>query len=257
MPNLNDLEEMPRKVLNIFYVLDTSSSMEGEAISMLNSAMKEINEVLAEQAKSDADVLLKISVLQFNTIIKWMNPEGPQDAADFVFEDLVADGITQLGEALQELNDKLSKEKFLKSSTGVYVPIIIFMTDGIPTDYYKKELDKIRENKWYNKATKIGFAIGDCDKETIAQLVGKKEAVISTAELSIFKDLIKVVSTTASMLCSASHTTSNSVTGSDIVQQAIDLLDSEQKSLVDTDTSYELADLPVEDDDWGDDGDWN
>lgn len=255
MPNLNDLEEMPRRELNIFYVLDTSGSMSGQPISQLNTAMTEIQRVLSDLAADNADALLKVSVLEFNTTCQWMNPTGPQEATDFLYQDLIAGGTTELGSALKELNDKLSKDKFLKSSTGAYLPIIIFMTDGEPTDSYMDNLKVIRENRWYKKATKIGFAIGDADREAIAEVVGNSEAVIQTTDLQVFAKMIKFASTTASMLCSASHTSTNTVTGADIVSQVVGELDDNEKSTVTIDTDYQVDNLP-DDDDWGDD-DWD
>lgn len=262
MPNINELEEMPRRALNIFYVLDTSGSMQGTPIGMLNSAMTETVNVLGEQAKKNADALLKIAVLEFNSSPRWINPNGPEEASDFIWQPLEAGATTDLGLALKELNDKLSKDKFLQSDTGAYLPIIIFMTDGTPTDDYRKELAKIRENRWFKRATKIGFAIGDCDKETIAEIVGNTEAVLSTDDLELFSRLIKFVSTTASMLCSSSKTSDVDVSGVDIVKMAID--NEDDSSNLDTDFDYEVENLPDTDDFddadfddvWGDNSGW-
>ncbi len=260
MPNINtEFEEMPRRALNIFYVLDTSGSMGGTPIGVLNSAMEETVNVLKEQAKTNADALLRIAVLEFNSTCRWVS-EGPEEATDFIWTPLEAGGTTEVGSALKELNDKLSKDKFLKSMTGTYLPIIIFMTDGSPTDEYRKDLEIIRQNKWYKRATKIGFAIGECDKETIAELVGNVEAVLSTDNLELFAKLIKFVSTTASMLCSASKTSSDDVSGASVVKEAIDSLD--DTSDLDTDYNYDVENLPddtLDDDDgaiWGEDPGW-
>ena len=46
MPSTNSLTESPRKELHVFYVLDTSGSMEGAKISALNHAMEECTEAL-------------------------------------------------------------------------------------------------------------------------------------------------------------------------------------------------------------------
>lgn len=257
MPNIDELEEIPRRALNIFYLLDTSGSMQGTSIGTLNAAMTETVNVLKEQAVSNADALLKIAVLEFNANCKWVTPNGPEEASDFIWQPLSAGGTTEVGTALKELNDKLSREKFLQSMTGNYLPIIIFMTDGEPTDDYRKGLDLIRENKWFKRATKIGFGIGDANKEVIAEIVNNPEAVISTDNLETFGRLIKFVSTTASMMVSASKTNGDDVSGADIVKQAID--NEEDKTQIDDFIDCSDLDLADEgdfaDDDW-DDSDW-
>lgn len=257
MPNIDELEEIPRRALNIFYILDTSGSMEGTPIGTLNNAMTETVKILSEEAEKNADALLKIAVLEFNGRCKWVNPAGPEEMNDFVWQPLDAGGTTEIGSALKELNDKLSREKFLKSMTGNYLPIIIFMTDGEPTDDYRKQLDLIRENKWFKRATKIGFGIGDADLKTLVEIVNDPEAVISTDNLETFGRLIKFVSTTASMMVSASKTNGDDVSGADIVKQAID--NEDDKSQIDDFIPADDLDLIEEgdfsDDDW-DDSDW-
>lgn len=260
MPICTDIEEMPRRELNIFYVLDTSGSMGGEPIGILNSAMTETVRILSDQAAENADALLKISVLEFNGSSRWVSPNGPEDASDFMWQDLSAGGTTELGGALKELNDKLSKDKFLKSATGAFLPIIIFMTDGGPTDDYLKELDKILQNKWFDRATKIGFAVGpNHDKESIAKVVGNPEAVLATDDFETFARLIKFVSTTASILQSTSKTTATDVSGADIVKMAIEAED--DTSTIDTDFDMTI-DIPTsgndfDEGDWGDMDDWD
>ena len=161
MPRTNDLSEAPRKELPVFYVLDTSGSMTGARISSLNHAMEECLIALQDLAKSNADAQLKISVLEFNSECKWMTSHGPEPAEDFEYEPLSAGGLTCLGAALKELNSKLSTHEYLGSMVGSMMPIIIFMTDGEPTDDYEDELENIRNNRWFKYATKIGFAVGD------------------------------------------------------------------------------------------------
>lgn len=222
MPNIHDLGETTRRVLHIFYVLDTSGSMEGIRIATLNRAMRETLDVLKQKAQSNADALVKIAVLEFNSNVRWLNPAGPEAMEDFIWEDLKTGGLTSMGAALKELNTKLSRMEFLKSMTGAYLPVMIFMTDGHATDDYKLALNEISQNKWFARGTKIGFAIGDNpDTEMIANIVGTGEAVITTNDLTQFARHLRTVSVTASMLCSTSRTTADAVSGSRIVRDVV------------------------------------
>ncbi len=222
MPNILELDGTPRRALHVFYVLDTSRSMEGRWIAALNEAMGETTEVLKKKAEKNADALLKIAVLEFNSGCEWIQPLGPEDLEDFIWSDLSAGGLTDMGEALKELDSKLSRDQFLSSSTGAYLPIIIFMTDGFATDNYKKALQQIRRNKWFAHAVKIGLALGDYpDIAMIAEIVGSVEAVVATSNLEVFERLVQFLSQTSAVLCSSSSTEQDRVTGSDIVKRAV------------------------------------
>lgn len=263
MPPINQLKEIPRKEMHIFYVLDTSGSMSGTKISMLNRCMEETVDALSELAKSNADAKLKIAVLEFNTGCKWVTSNGPESLEeDFVWDSLSAGGLTDVGAALTELNSKLSRDAFLNSMTGALMPVIIFMTDGQATDNYQKALDEIRNNRWFRRATKIGFAIGEdheVDLSMLASVVGNSEAVIKTSDLELFRRLMKFVSVTSSMLVSQSSTTKTDPSGADIVKMAQESEEGGGKLIVDPlKIKYdpEPEPVPEPDPDWDDDEEW-
>ncbi|MEE0913148.1 MAG: VWA domain-containing protein [Ruminococcus sp.] len=259
MPKTEELGGTPRKELHVFYVLDTSGSMDGAKISALNHAMEESISALSELAKSNGDAKLKVAVMEFNSGCKWVTSNGPEDLEeDFEYEYLEAGGLTDMGAALKELNSKLNRHAFLNSMTGALMPVIIFMTDGYATDDYEKALEEIRKNRWFARGTKIGFALGDDpDVKMIASVVGNSEAVIKTTDLDLFRRLMKFVSVTASMLVSQSTTTETVTTGEGIVEQAkkdLGVPDNATVQLDDNEYNKE-PEPPTTDDDW-DDEDW-
>ena len=221
MPSTNN--PIARRTLIIFYVLDTSGSMAQDGkIGMLNETMRETMEVLKDVAKDNADAEIKIAVLQFASGAEWV--KEPTYLEDMFWDNLQAGGLTDIGMALDELNDKLSRDKFMKSSSGLYTPVIIFMTDGLPTDDWKKALNKIKtENKWYQSATKIGFALGNnADTDAIAEIVGNIEAVVHTSDLEVFRKLIRFVSVRSSILNGTSKMAGSESSGGDIVRSALE-----------------------------------
>jgi len=161
MPLISDTEEISRKLLPIIYVLDTSGSMEGSRIAAVNAAMNETMEVLKDVSQKNPTAQLKIAVLQFSSGPQWVTDELVF-MEDFYWNDLKAGGLTDFGSALNELNNKLSRKQFLISEVGFKAPVIIFMSDGEPTDDYESALNKIKSNnKWFKTATKIAIAVGD------------------------------------------------------------------------------------------------
>ena len=254
MPTMDKLTGVPRKDLHVFYVLDTSSSMLGTKIDTLNHTMAETVEALKDLAEKNGDANLKIAVLEFNSGCRWITDGWPEEMADFTYEDLHADGLTDMGMALKELNSKLSRHAFLDSMTGALMPVIIFMTDGYATDNYAGALEEIRKNRWFRRGTKIGFALGDnADVKMIASVVGNSEAVIKTTNMDLFRKLMRFVSVTSSMLVSQSATTDTSYSGADIIKKVDDLPKDVVVHLSDTD--YDKEPEAVVDGDW-DEADW-
>ena len=261
MPKPSTLEPTPRKELHVFYVLDTSGSMAGAKISALNHAMEECTVALKDLAKKNADADLRIAVLEFNSGCRWITSNGPESLEDFEYEHLECGGITDVGCALKELDSKLSRDAWLNSMVGALMPVIIFMTDGFATDDYKSALEQIRLNKWFRKATKIGFAVGedsDVDLSMLCSVVGNSEAVIKTTDLDLFSRLMRFVTVTSSMLASQTRTANTVVTGADVVGGAINETGEEvETSGLDGSEYSPEPPAPEEDDDWGADmKDW-
>ena len=107
------------------------------------------------------------------------------------------------------------------------MPIIIFMSNGYPNDHWQRALDKIRGNKWFEKATKIAFTIGDAadvDAGTLVSVVGDHKAVININmnNMELGKKLVNSVSVTSAILASKVLSTTNTVIkGRDIVEYAL------------------------------------
>ena len=159
--------EKIKKVLPIIYAIDTSGSMSGDRISAVNEAMHDCEEVLREKASDLPESEIKIAALEFSSGAKWITKGGLVALEDFYWNDATAGGVTDLGEALKELGSKLSRSAFLVSETGFSLPVIIFMSDGGPTDNWKKELKAVTDNnRWFKDSRKVAIAIGDdaaCD----------------------------------------------------------------------------------------------
>lgn len=210
-----------RPELHVFYVLDTSGSMDGNPIGVLNRAMVATVDALKQVAAHNSNAKVKIAVLEFNTTCQWVQPAGPEDMEYFVWDPLTAQGMTYVGAALDELDSKLHRSQFLASSTGAFLPVIIFMTDGFANDDYTSALKRIRKNEWFSKATRVGFAIGkNPDVSMIAKLTGDTEAVIRTDDLGLFATMLKFVSTSSVNIASRSYTADAQVSGGNAVRAA-------------------------------------
>ena len=254
---MDKMEPVARPLLPIVFVLDTSGSMTGQPISMLNHAMEEVMNIVGSFAASSSDALLKIGVLQFHSGAHWIQPKGLEEFGDFIFSPLTAGGLTDLGAALAELDDKLSRKAFLLSTTGWCKPVIIFMTDGQPTDSWEEPLKELKRNKWYSNSIRIGFAVGDgADVRVLSEVVGNSEAVIQTSDLKTFSILLQKVAINSAMIGSKSHVAGKAPSNKEIVKGAIKETGQDDQVKTGGDLGIKV-DEPEEgkDNGWG--GDWD
>ncbi len=220
MPRIEETEMIARKILPIIYSIDVSGSMGGEKIASVNEAMKETKQILQEVSNDNPDAEIRVAVQTFSSGAKWIT-KTLEKIENYYWNSIQANGVTDLGAALKGINAKLSKTEFLSGDIGFNLPVIIFMSDGGPADDWEKQLDKAKQNAYFKKATKIAIAIGDdADTPVLGKLVGNIEAVIKVNDANALKNLIRVVSQTASITGSKvqSGNSEGNSTGADIVK---------------------------------------
>ncbi len=196
--------EVARRTMTLFFVVDTSGSMEGSKMGTLNSAVEEVIPEIRKISGENADAAIKIAVLEFSSGARWITP-APMDAEDFTWSFLNADGLTDLGDACKQLDEKLSRKAFMSDVAGSFAPAIFLLSDGEPTDDYKPGLNKLWQNNWFKKAIKVAVAIGeDANRDVLAEFTGNKEAVLTVHTPEALAKMIRFVSVTASQIGSKS-----------------------------------------------------
>jgi len=214
--------EVARRTMTLFFVVDTSGSMEGDKIGAVNSAIEEVIPEIRDNAETNPDAELKIAVLQFSEGAKWITAE-PMKVDKYEWKYLQADGTTDLGSALKELNAKLSRNAFMNDAAGSFAPAIFLFSDGEPTDNWKSPFKEIKENKWFQSAMKIAVAIGDdANKEVLAEFTGNKELVVTARNPEALRKFIRFASVTASQIGSKGSSVGVGSTKVDEVKPKID-----------------------------------
>ncbi len=205
MPNIYDgAVEVARRTMTLFFVVDASGSMDGSKMGTLNAAVEEVIPEIRKISGENADAAIKIAVLEFSSGARWITP-APMDAEDFTWSFLDADGLTDFGEACKALNEKLSRKAFMSDAAGSFAPAIFLLSDGEPTDDYKPELEKLKQNNWFRKAIKVAVAIGDdANRDVLGEFTGNKEAVLTVHTPEALAKMIRFVSVTASQIGSKS-----------------------------------------------------
>ena len=199
-------EGIPRRTMVLFFVVDTSGSMEGKKIGAVNQAIREaVPEI--QELNNGSDALIKIAALEFSSGARWLTTGGPIEAEQYHWRDVDAAGTTDMGAMCKTLNEKLSTKEngFMKEATGSFAPAIFLLSDGDPTDDWQKELNNLKQNNWFRAAVKIAIAIGDdANKDVLKEFTGNKETVLEVYNPAMLMKMIKFVSVTASKVASKS-----------------------------------------------------
>ena len=206
MALLDDVVSVPRRTMTLFFVIDTSGSMEGNKIGAVNDAVVNVLPMLDEISQTNPDAEIKVAALEFSTGCQWLYNE-PKLASEFVWQDVKAGGLTSLGAACAELSGKLSRSGYMQAASGSFAPAIILLSDGGPTDDFHGGLTKLKANNWFKAAIKIAIAIGDdADKDVLKDFTGSSEAVFTVHNIEALKQIIRVVAVTSSQIGSKSST---------------------------------------------------
>lgn len=235
----DDVVEVARRTMVLFFLVDTSGSMEGAKIGTLNQAIEDVIPEIRDISGNNADAEIKIAVLDFSKGARWITPY-PIPAEDYEWSFLDAGGLTDFGQACRELNEKLSRNAFMSDVTGSFAPAIFLLSDGAPTDDYNDELDRLWQNNWFKKAIRVAVAIGeDANKKILAKFTGNPESVLSVHNPEALRKMIRFVSVTASQIGSKS---------SSVGKSEIDEVQSKQEDFI------EQVNIAFEDDDIDDGG---
>jgi len=135
--------------LPVFILIDSSTSMKGEAIDAVNSGIQ----ILLKDLRSDPFALetVYLSILSFNTDAHIVRSFGDILSHDSVF--IEAKGQSNFGLGLGLLIDEMNQYiiKTTKDQKGDWRPLVFFMTDGRPSGAWKrklKEFQSLNSGKW-------------------------------------------------------------------------------------------------------------
>lgn len=161
------------KLMVVIFVVDCSKSMEDNGrIQAVNAALHELKFRLSE-IKSNNNLDLKIAIMGFTSSAKWELALTPID--EVVLNSIsVRAGLTEYGVVFRELNRVLSKDEFMNHVGKKAAPVIIFLTDGEPTDDYLPDLEKLMKNGWFSCANRSAILMGDAFSNDIAKSAVEK-----------------------------------------------------------------------------------
>ena len=133
--------ELATRPIHFFWVVDCSGSMYGEKIGIVNNTIQECIPEMRSAADNNPNAQLLIRALQFSSGASWIT-SSPVPVEDYGWEDMDANGLTELGKAFDLLAAQLSIPPMPERALP---PVIVLLSDGQPTDDYKKSMEKLKK----------------------------------------------------------------------------------------------------------------
>lgn len=137
-----------RRKMNLFYLIDTSYSMEKGKIESVNQVMPEVLDIVGKISDDNNDnAEIFASCMLFSSGAKWINSEA-LPVKEMIWNPVNVCGCTDLGEACKLLEKALHREgpgAQLKSTSGHKNPAVILLSDGEPTDDYRSGLEELKK----------------------------------------------------------------------------------------------------------------
>ena len=207
-----EFAENPEPRCPCVLLLDTSGSMQGEAINALNEGLKTFKEELNRDNLAKKRV--EVAIITFNSDVNIVQ--------DFITADqfdpptLKAQGLTVMGSAIHKGLDMVASRKAQYSANGVayYRPWVFLITDGAPTDSWYDAAQQVRLAE--AKSRLLFFAVGvkGADMNTLKQIAVPERPPVML-DGTKFKEMFQWLST------SMKRVSSSQVGGSMIVLPAV------------------------------------
>ncbi len=179
--------------LPVYLLLDTSGSMHGEAIEAVKNGVQ----ILLSTLRQDPYALetAYLSIISFDTTAKQLVPLT--ELAAFQAPEINASGTTQLGDALSMLAEKIEQEvqKTTADTKGDWKPLIFIMTDGSPTDDWRKGLDRLKQVK---TGVIVACAAGNAADTSVLKQITEVVVELATTDSNSIKAFFKWVSASVS-----------------------------------------------------------
>lgn len=184
--------ELSSRPLHFIWIVDCSGSMTGDKIQQLNYAIKQTIPDMRAAADDNPNAQVLVRALKFSSGAQWVNTT-PIGIQDYEWNDLDTESVTDMGKAFSLLADQL---RIPPMSERALPPVLVLLSDGQPTDDYKKSLTDLLALPWSKKAVRVAISIGeDADDSVLQEFTGNPELVLQANNPQALVKMIKWAST--------------------------------------------------------------
>ena len=223
--------ELSTRPLHFIWMADCSGSMKVDGkIQALNNAIREAIPHMRKVADDNPNAQVLVRAIKFSSSAQWhVDPAVP--VGQFTWQDLTADGVTDMGHALEMLAGQM---KIPPMTDRALPPVLVLISDGQPTDDFEGGLKELMDQPWGTKAVRIAISIGeDADDEILQKFIGTPE--IRPLQANNPEALVKHIKwVSTAVLKSASAPASQTMdTGSPIINVPVPKPPQEDESPID------------------------
>ena len=167
----------------LYFLIDTSGSMDGAKIGSVNDTMENIISELNLYSDNES---VNINVLSFARKAKWMYKQTCS-IKDFKWNILTASGMTSLGNACKLLAKNIEK------NAGNDEIKILLISDGLPTDDFEDGIEKLNTVLANYNSQRFAIALEGADIPTLTNFTGIQDNVF---QLESLDDLMEIMLST-------------------------------------------------------------
>lgn len=180
--------------LPVYLLLDTSGSMHGEPIEAVKTGVQTLVSTLRQDPHALETAYL--SVITFDSKAEQVIPLT--ELPSFQIPSIAASGITELGSALKLLAECVDREVTRTSQEikGDWKPLVFIMTDGVPTDDWKKGLAAL---DFKRLGIVVACAAGHSADTSVLKQITEAVVKLDAADSSTIKAFFKWVSDSISI----------------------------------------------------------
>ncbi|SMB81320.1 vWA domain-containing protein [Deinococcus hopiensis] len=156
----------------VVLLLDSSGSMSGERINLLNQALRTFGDDLRDD--SLAMKRCEIATVTFGERVEVVSDFASAEA--FRHLTIIPNGQTPMGGAVHKAIDMLDARKAQYRNAGLkyYRPWIFLLTDGQPTDRWEDAARRAREGEEKSQFAFFAFAVEGANMDTLQQFSSKR-----------------------------------------------------------------------------------
>lgn len=160
------------KNMHVFLLLDTSGSMYGKKIINLESAVKDM---LKSFQVLEKEVEIKVTVISFSTEAKVLLKTVNSSVALESMPSFLANGQTAMGQACRLVKELIEDRSVVSGKD--YCPLVVLVSDGVPTDVVEPYIKALSTEGRSQKAKRLALAIGqDADLDLLQSFIGNDQA---------------------------------------------------------------------------------
>lgn len=181
-PNLllyEDVPDIPKSSLDIYFVIEASSRMPSVALQVLQTTIEELLPELRDISECNT-VDVRIQTITYNIGVQCLDKE-PVVVDEYIPHLIEPFGLNNFGEACARLNSLISLPTFLKRKVWPdFQPIVFYLISSNPTDDISYGVRKLQQNQFYQKYCQkyVCFVGDEQDREMYIRSLGNRTNVM-------------------------------------------------------------------------------